>query len=238
MLDDNQLDDKIKNICEELGKLATRKKELEESSLPLDIIERKNLLRKNRANRRQLENDLGSFSSEKAKRAHPTARENAGWDDEEEDLSDDEEEPDPQEEIDKDERVLEEDNKTDYNRLVHLCIRTKEVLKAKKAEVENSLKEDSALLTDIEKRERSIKTKATLLTIAENVKMYKEHCQKLINICSHGDVEQTYKNLNDVMDMANYITCLFEAHQEREKLIEKNSASGSLKYCILEKYSL
>ena len=46
MLDDNQLDDKIKNICEELGKLATRKKELEESSLPLDIIERQNLLRK------------------------------------------------------------------------------------------------------------------------------------------------------------------------------------------------
>ena len=174
LLDDSQLDDKIKHICEELGKLSTRKKELEESSLPLDIIEKQNLLRKIRANRRQLEKDLGSFSSEKAKRAHPTARENADWDDEEEGSDEDGEEADPQEEIEKDERVLDDDNTSDYNRLVHLCFRARESLKAKKAEVENVLKEDSALLTDVEKRERTIKTKATLLTIAENVKMYKE----------------------------------------------------------------
>ena len=67
--------------------------------------------------------------------------------------------------------------------------------------------------------------------------MYKDNCQKLITICSHTDVPQQHKNLNDVLDMANYITSLFEAHQEREKLIEKNSAPGSLKDFILEKYN-
>ena len=41
------------------------------------------------------------------------------------------------------------------------------------------------------------------------------------------DVKQQQKNLNEVLEDANYITCLFEASEDREKQIEGSSSSGA-----------
>lgn len=120
---------------------------------------------------------------------------------------------------------------------MHLCIRTKTAIKAKKELAESILSLDPALLTDSEKRERNIKVKTALKTIAQQTSIYKEYSKELIKICGFDDVLQQQENLNELLDEANLVASLFESSQEKENMLEKNTSTNSMKNITLEKYT-
>ena len=138
--------------------------------------------------------------------------------------------------IGKDIQILQDTKKTEYNRLVNLCIRTKEELKRRKKDVTDMLRQETSFLTDSETRDRDIRIKMNLKTVQERVAMYKSYNSELTKICSHEDIETLMENLNDVLDDSNYLNCLFESLTDRQKKIEANSSPSALQNVTMEKF--
>ena len=139
----------IGEIVEHLSHLERRESEIKESTS--DIVERRYLLRTIKINRNILEGNLKELSATKTLKELnvPTIR-----------TSTEEDEETTKERrnltISKDEQKLVDTKKTEYHRLINLCIRTKEDIKLKKKQVLEMLKIETQLLTDFEKRDRDI----------------------------------------------------------------------------------
>ena len=159
--------------------MKIRSKDVELSSSVTDVVEKQSILRRIRNERRGLEKELATLSVEKAHRTYSRK------DDEDENeepfagIDEEEETEDVEAEIAKDQHKLTEDDKVEYNRLVNLCIRNKEDIKKRKEAIEELLDKDTSYLTDLEKRDRRVKTKAMIQTMSEKVRIYKEHAQKV-----------------------------------------------------------
>ena len=210
-----QLDDQIKELCIQINRLDTREAEVENSDNIVDSVEKLTLLRKIRIERRNARKELADLSAERALRDYESS----------DDEAEEEEEADP--DIAADQQALEDDNTSKYNRLINLCIRTKRFIREKKEEIETTLKEESTYMTDNEKRSRKVKIKTVIRTVNQQVAMYKDYSKDVMKLCNFEDVEQQQQNLNEVLEDANYITCLFEASEDREKQIEGSSSSGA-----------
>ena len=219
----------IGEIVEHLSHLERRELEIKESTS--DIVERRYLLRTIKINRNILEGNLKELSATKTLKELnvPTIR-----------TSTEEDEETTKERrnltISKDEQKLVDTKKTEYHRLINLCIRTKEDIKSRKTQVLEMLKIDTQLLTDFEKRERDIQIKVHLKTVQERVDIYKKYNAELTRICDHDDIKQLMENLSEVLDEANYMTCLFESITERQKTIEANSSPNALANVTIEKF--
>ena len=236
----DELTAQISTIVEQIKHLKTREKDINESSEVIDIVEKRLLLRKIKINSRALNSNLKELSAAKVLKEL-----NADGSDEEDESEDDEDNDDDsgerpketrEEKIGKDNQTLQDAKKTEYNRLVNLCIRTKEEIKRRKKEVTELLSQETTFLTDSETRERDIKIKMNLKTVDERVNMYKNYNSELTKICSHDDIETLMKNLNDVLDDSNYLNCLFESISDRQKKIEANSSPASLQNVTIERF--
>ena len=134
----------------------------------VDIVEKDNLLRRIRVERRDLNRQLAELSVQRS------LIENNVGEEPEHDTDDQDEEEDAEEVGAADTQDL-DDNRTDeYNRLHNLLCQSKVDIKARKEKVENLLKEaNDPLLTDSERRQNDVKIKAQLRSITEPVNVYK-----------------------------------------------------------------
>ena len=126
LLTEARLKSHIKETCEELAKLDAREHEINASSSLSDLVEKDNLLRRLRAERRTLRKSLQEFSLQKAL-VHYSINEDS--DDSDEAIDDAE---DNQANIDADIQDLDVAKTGEFNRLINLCIRTKSYIKAKR----------------------------------------------------------------------------------------------------------
>ena len=85
-LTEGDLNKKLEKICEDIQKLKKRKKEVESSDAVVHLVEKQNLLRRIRNERRNLEKDLSAYSVEKVNRQYTAEEED---DSEEDDWEDD-----------------------------------------------------------------------------------------------------------------------------------------------------
>ena len=144
-------------IVEQINRLKTREKDINESSEAIDIVEKRLLLRRVRINTRALNSNLKELSAAKVLKelhAHRCDEGDETEDDEEDEYSISREKESREEKIGKDIQILQDTKKTEYNRLVNLCIRTKEEIKRRKKDVTDMLRQETSFLTDSETRDR------------------------------------------------------------------------------------
>ena len=230
MLDAEQLNAKITEICLSLSTLTTRERDLQNANNEVDLIEKDVILRRLRAERRTLNKELAEYTVRKA-----LVEYNATAD---EDEGDDEQEPDAGGEEDQalDNLELDEDNAEEYTRLMNLLTRTKVDIKSRKINIEKLLNNNTSFLSESEKRLSDVKVKSSIKTIGEQVTLYKNYSRDLLKICSHERIDELQRDLGEVMDTSNEITCLFEAMKERERRIENASNAPNLKNLSIAKY--
>ena len=99
------------------------------------------------------------------------------------------------------------------------------------------MKEDCSLLTDSERRDKKIKIKPSIKTVAQQVSMYREYSKDVMKICHHSEIEDATSNLNEVLDDSNQISSLFGAYEERAQMLERNSSSGSMQNAMSTKFN-
>ena len=148
-------------------------------------MEKRLLLRRVRINTRALNSNLKELSAAKVLKELHADRSDEGdesEDDEEDEYSISREKESREEKIGKDMQILQDTKKTEYNRLVNLCIRTKEEIKRRKKDVTDRLRQETACLTDSETRDRDIRIKMNLKTVQERVAMYKSYNSELTKI--------------------------------------------------------
>ena len=148
-VDPATLDGDIADICEKLSELFKREKDIKANvRSDIDIIEKDNLLRRIRVERRDLNRQLAELSVQKS-----LLENNVGDDNDPEDDDEAEEEEDAEEVGAADVQELEDDKTDEYHRLHNLFVQTRVDIRARKERVEHLLKDDSnLLLTDSKKR--------------------------------------------------------------------------------------
>ena len=147
----------IGEIVEHLSHLERRESEIKESTS--DIVERRYLLRTIKINRNILEGNLKELSATKTLKELnvPTIRTSTEEDEEDEETTKERRNLT----ISKDEQKLVDTKKTEYHRLINLCIRTKEDIKSRKTQVLEMLKIGPQLLTDFEKKRTRYSNKSS-----------------------------------------------------------------------------
>ena len=122
------LKSQISEIVEQLQHLERREEEIKESTS--DIVERRYLLRTIKINRNILEGNLKELSATKTLKELnvPTIRTSTEEDGEDAETTKERR----NQTISKDEQKLVDTKKTEYHRLINLCIRTKEDIKLRK----------------------------------------------------------------------------------------------------------
>ena len=148
-VDPATLDGNIADICEKLSELFKREKDIKANvRSDIDIVEKDNLLRRIRVERRDLNRQLAELSVQKS-----LLENNVGDDNDPEDDDEAEEEEDAEEVGAADVQELEDDKTDEYHRLHNLFVQTRVDIRARKERVEHLLKDDSnLLLTDSKKR--------------------------------------------------------------------------------------
>ena len=161
IVDPTVLDGNIAEVCEKLNQLSKRERDIKTNArTDVDIVERDNLLRKIRVERRDLNRQLAELSVQRS------LIENNVGEEHEHDTDDQDEEEDAEEVGAADTQDLDDDRADEYNRLHNLLCRTKVDIKARKEKVENLLKEaNDPLLTDSERRQNDVRIKAQLRSI-------------------------------------------------------------------------
>ena len=232
IVDPTVLDGNIAEVCEKLNQLSKRERDIKTNArTDVDIVERDNLLRKIRVERRDLNRQLAELSVQRS------LIENNVGEEPEHDTDDQDEEEDAEEVGAADTQDLDDDRTDEYNRLHNLLCRTKVDIKARKEKVENLLKEaNDPLLTDSERRQNDVKIKAQLRSITEQVNVYKMYNKDVIKICGHAEVETFHDNLSEVIDLANEITCQYEAAKDFEKKVNDSSNYAFIKNLNIEPY--
>ena len=167
-IEPNMLDSQISDICEKINQLMKRENDIKSNAhTDVDIVEKDNLLRRIRVERRDLNRQLADLSVQKS-----LIENNVGGVDDDSDEQD--EEVDAEEIGAADTQDLDDEKADEYNRLHNLLCRTKGDIKIRKEKVENLLKEaNDPLLTDSEKRQKDVKIKAKLRSIQEQVNVTK-----------------------------------------------------------------
>ena len=230
-IEPNMLDSQISDICEKINQLLKRENDIKSNAhTDVDIVEKDNLLRRIRVERRDLNRQLADLSVQKS-----LIENNVGEIDDESD--------EQGEEVDADEinaadtQDLDDEKADEYNRLHNLMCRTKSDIKSRKDKVESLLKESNdPLLTDSEKRQKDVKIKAQLRSIQEQVNVYKMLNKDIIKICGHNEVETFHENLSEVMDLSNEIICQYEAAKEFEKKVNDSSNYAFIKNLNIQPY--
>ena len=232
IVDPTVLDGNIAEVCEKLNQLSKRERDIKTNArTDVDIVERDNLLRKIRVERRDLNRQLAELSVQRS------LIENNVGEEPEHDTDDQDEEEDAEEEGAADTQDLDDERTDEYNRLHNLLCRTKVDIKARKEKVENLLKEaNDPLLTDSERRQNDVKIKAQLRSITEQVNVYKMYNKDVIKICGHAEVETFHDNLSEVIDLANEIACQYEAAKDFEKKVNDSSNYAFIKNLNIEPY--
>ena len=230
-IEPNMLDGQISEVCDKINQLLKRENDIKSNAhTDVDIVEKDNLLRRIRVERRDLNRQLADLSVQKS-----LMENNVG------EVDDDSDEQD--EEVDADEigaadtQDLDDEKADEYNRLHNLLCRTKGDIKIRKEKVESLLKESNdPLLTDSEKRQKDVKIKAQLRGIQEQVNVYKIYNKDVIKICGHAEVETFHDNLSEVIDLANEITCQYEAAKDFEKKVNDSSNYAFIKNLNIQPY--
>ena len=230
-VDPNMLDTEITDICDKINQLMKRENDIKSNAhTDVDIVEKDNLLRKIRVERRDLNRQLADLSVQKS-----LIENNVGGVDDESDEQD--EEVDAEEIGAADTQDLDDEKADEYNRLHNLLCRTKADIKSRKDKVESLLKESNdQLLTDSEKRQKDIKIKAQLRSIQEQVNVYKAFNKDIMKICGHNEVETFHENLSEVMDLGNEIACQYEAAKDFEKKVNDSSNYAFIKNLNIQPY--
>ena len=136
-VDPNMLDTEITDICEKINQLMKRENDIKSNAhTDVDIVEKDNLLRKIRVERRDLNRQLADLSVQKS-----LIENNVGGVDDESDEQD--EEVDAEEIGAVDTQDLDDEKADEYNRLHNLMCRTKSDIKSRKDKVESLLKESN-----------------------------------------------------------------------------------------------
>ena len=146
IVDPTVLDGNIAEVCEKLNQLSKRERDIKTNArTDVDIVERDNLLRKIRVERRDLNRQLAELSVQRS------LIENYVGEEPEHDTDDQDEEEDAEEVGAADTQDLDDDRTDEYNRLHNLLCRTKVDIKARKEKVENLLKDTNDPLSQIRK---------------------------------------------------------------------------------------
>ena len=230
-IEPNMLESEISEICDKINQLLKRENDIKTNArTDVDIVEKDNLLRRIRVERRDLNRQLADLSVQKS-----LMENNVG------EVDDDSDEQD--EEVDADEigaadtQDLDDEKADEYNRLHNLLCRTKNDIKSRKEKVECLLKESNdPLLTDSEKRQNDVKIKAQLRSIQEQVNVYKMFNKDIIKICGHNEVETFHENLSEVMDLGNEIACQYEAAKDFERKVNDSSNYAFIKNLNIQPY--
>ena len=230
-IDPNMLDGEISDICDKINLLLKRENDIKANARSdVDIVEKDNLLRRIRVEKRDLNKQLADLSVQKSLMANNVGEVN-------DELDEQDEEEDADEIGAADTQDLEEENADEYNRLHNLLCRTKGDIKARKEKVENLLKEaNDPLLTDSEKRQNDVKIKSQLRSIQEQVNVYKMFNKDIMKICGHNEVETFHENLSEVMDLGNEIACQYEAAKDFERKINDSSNYAFIKNLNIQPY--
>ena len=131
----NILDGNIAEVCEKLNQLFKRERDIKTNArTDVDIVEKDNLLRRIRVERRDLNRQLADLSVQRS-----LIENNVGEEDED-DTNDQDEEEDEEEIGAADTQDLDEEKADEYNRLHNLLCRTKVDIKARKEKVETYLR--------------------------------------------------------------------------------------------------
>lgn len=228
-LEEGALDNLITEVCEKLNNLKTRERDVNANTRSdIDLVEKDVLLRRIRAQKRDLSQQLTELSVQRALLQNDVEEEDENGDEEE---NDDE----PANPGVNNDQELDDNKHEEYNRLVNMMSRTKADVMNRKLIVEALLKDGNDLLTDSEKRLNDIKIKSQPRTIAEQVSSYKLYNKDVIKICSHDEVERFHSELSEVLHNSNEIFCVFEAAKDREKINESTNYS-TIKNLSIDKY--
>ena len=130
------LEQVIGDVCTKLSTLNKREQDINKNSTSdIDLVEKDVLLRRIRAERRQLQKELAEYSTQKA-----LIENNVETNDE---SSDDDEEQDDDEPEHADVLELVEARAAEYSRLNNLLVINKNDIKSRKAKIEQHLKDAS-----------------------------------------------------------------------------------------------
>ena len=153
-IEPEMLDSQISDVCEKINQLFKREHDIKSNAhTDVDIVEKDNLLRRIRVERRDLNRQLADLSVQKS-----LIENNVGEIDDESDEQG--EEVDAEEINAADTQDLDDEKADEYNRQHNLMCRTKSDIKSRKDKVESLLKESNdPLLTDSEKCQKDIKIK-------------------------------------------------------------------------------
>ena len=219
-------------ICSKITVLNKRESDIHKNTKSeIDLVERDVLLRRIRAERRELNKKLSDLSTSKSLLENHVEVTNESSDD------DDDNHEDESEGENEDTLELSETETAEYNQLANLLSRNKSDIKSRKAKTEQFLKDASSpFLTDTEKKLIDVQIKSQLRSIAELVGAYKTISKDITRICSHDDVESFHEALSEVFDLSNEITFIYEAHKETERKMNDSTNYNSLKSTNIERY--